>query len=82
MGCMLSFQCFASSIQELDGKFYVSPGMVYVAPQGIYVNVDGDFIPVEGISSDSNGIYINNYECRKILCLKCGKYHDSHKPCE
>lgn len=60
MGCMLSFQCFASNIQEINGKLYVSPGSVYVAPNAIYVNVDGDFIPVEGISSDEEGIYIND----------------------
>ncbi len=32
LGCALSFQCFASSMSELDGKLYVAPGSV-----GIYI---------------------------------------------
>ncbi len=81
LGCILSFQCFASSFSDVDGRLYVAPGSVYVAPNAIYVNMDGNFIQVEGIAVDSNGIYIQDIECRSMLCLKCGKVHDSRKPC-
>jgi hypothetical protein len=82
LGCILSFQCFASSISELDSRLYVAPGSVYVAPDAIYVNMDGNFIQVGGIAVDANGIYIKDYETRPMLCLRCGKYHDPSKtPC-
>lgn len=76
----------ASSVQEIDGKLYVTPGSVYVAPDAIYVNIEGNFIIVEGIASDSNGIYILDVECardgeRKFHCLKCGKYHSARQGC-
>ena len=82
LGCILSYPCFASSINELDGKLYVAPGSVYVAPDAIYVNMDGaSFIQVSGIATDANEIYIQDYETRPMLCLKCGKVHDSHGRC-
>jgi hypothetical protein len=81
LGCALSFHCFASSVSELDGKTYLTPGSVYVAPNAIYVNMNGNFIQVEGIAVDANGIYIQDYETRPMYCLKCGQYHDSHEKC-
>lgn len=62
LGCVWSFECFASSVRELDGKLYVAPDSIYVASDAIYVN--GDFVYVEGISSDVHGIYIQDYETR------------------
>jgi len=80
--CVLSFQCFANSIYELNGKFYVTPGSVYVASDAIYINVDGNFISVESIASDANGIYIQDLARDTIYyCLKCKKCHPRGK-CE
>jgi hypothetical protein len=81
LGCVLSFQCFASSISELDDKLYIASDSVYVAPDAIYVNMDGNWIQVSGISADTNGIYVQDIECRIMLCLRCGRTHDSRKPC-
>lgn len=81
LGCLLSIQCFAGSIQEIDGKLYISPGSVHVAPDAIYINIDGNFLPVEAIACDANGVYIPAHECRTILCLKCGEIHDSRGKC-
>jgi hypothetical protein len=81
LACVLSLQCFANSISELDSKLYVAPGSVYVAPNAIYVNMDGNLIQVNGIATDTNGIYIQDYECRIMKCLRCGEWHDSHKKC-
>jgi hypothetical protein len=80
--CLISFQSFASEIiQELNGKYYVAPGSVYVASDAIYINFEGNFVPVQGISSDSNGIYILDHDCRMMYCLRCKQYHDSQSKC-
>jgi hypothetical protein len=86
LGCLLGFQCFASSVYELDNKFYVAPGSIYVAPNGIYINMDGKFILVNGIASDANGIYIQDFECARpgekaFLCLRCNTVHTASEKC-
>lgn len=82
MGCLTTIECFAGSIQELNGKVYVSPGAVYVAPNAIYVNIAGDFISVEGIACDSEGVYIQNHDCeRAFICGKCGKKYTLSEGC-
>lgn len=85
-GCVLSFQCFASSIRELDGKLYVATGSVYVAPDAIYVNIEGNFFQVGGIATDANGIYIQDFECarpgeRAFLCARCHTTHTVSERC-
>jgi hypothetical protein len=64
LGCVLSFQCFADFVTELNGKLYVTPDSVYVVSDAIYVKMDGNFIQVEGIAVDDNGIYIQDFGCR------------------
>lgn len=89
IGCLLGMQCFAGEIQEIDGKLYVSPGSVYVAPEAIYVNVRGSFVAVDGVASDSNGIYIQDFESvmpgrrdeRLFLCGICGYFHTLRQGC-
>lgn len=89
LGCVLSVQCFASSMNEQDGKIYLSPGSVYVSADSIYVNVDGIFVQVESIASDANGIYIQDSECRLrdpnrrpgYYCLRCERYHQAGERC-
>jgi hypothetical protein len=78
LGCVLSLQCFASNIQELNEKHYVSPGAIYVAPDAIYVNMNGNFMQVGGIAIDDNGIYVTGLSTRMITyCMSCGRTWDS-----
>ena len=71
--CLLSLQCFANDLEELNDKFYLSPGSVYVAPDAIYINLNGSFISVTRIAVDENGLYaVLNSDVRVGYCSKCG----------
>lgn len=80
LGCILSFQCFASSVSEMDGKLYVTPGSVYVALDAIYVNLDGNFVPVNSVKVDENGVYVEGLETAcMVYCAGCGRTYDREK---
>jgi hypothetical protein len=86
LGCLLSFQCFASCACELDGRLYIAPGSVYVAPDAIYVYTKDGFVPVQGIAVDDNGIYIQDFEGRRpgeraFLCARCNTVHTLSEKC-
>jgi hypothetical protein len=86
LGCILSSQCFASSISGLGDRLYCTSGSVYVAPDAIYIYMDGNFVQVGGVAVDANGIYIQDLECarpgeRPFLCGRCGTVHTVSEKC-
>lgn len=65
-------ECLNTSENEINGKFYVSPGSVFVASDGIYVKLNDQFIAVKTISVDEHGVFAQDYLEKRIThCLRC-----------
>ncbi len=76
-GCVLTLQCFANCVQEIDDKVYVSSDSIYFLSDKIYIGIDSNLIPVEGIAVDENGIYIIS-TARAGYCSKCGNSYSGY----
>ena len=89
--CMITVFCQSSQ----NEKIYIFPGQLGVTTDGIFVNLNEQWFEVKAVSSDENGIYVQNpipqeAGCREgyVPCRNCDRcvkwYYDicplCHKP--